>query len=151
MNLTTWNPLREMEEMLERYNRRTGLLPRTTNNERESLMASDWSPAVDIEESSKEFLIKVELPEVKKDDVKVTINEGVLSIEGERKIEKESKEDKKYHRVERFYGRFARSFSLPDNVKHDDIKAEFKDGMLKVHLEKTEKVKPKSIDVEIAA
>jgi len=104
---------------------------------------------VDISEDDKEYLIKVELPEVKKEDVKVTAEEGTLTIMGERKFEKEEK-GKKYHRVERSYGSFGRSFSFPDDASPEKVSAEFKDGMLTVHLAKTEKAKPQQIEVKVA-
>ena len=106
------------------------------------------APRVDIAETDKEFSIKAEIPEVKKEDVKVTVDNGVLTIRGERKQEKEEK-DKKFHRVERFYGSFMRSFTLPDNVDESKIEASFKDGMLNLTIPKTEATKPKAIDVKI--
>ena len=109
----------------------------------------EWAPLVDISEDDKEYLIKAELPEVKKEDVKVTAEEGTLTIMGERKFEKEEK-GKKYHRVERAYGSFVRNFSIPDDVSPDKITAEFKDGVLTVHLGKTEQAKPQHIEVKVA-
>jgi HSP20 family protein len=85
---------------------------------------------------------------VKKEDVKVTVENGVLTITGERKFEKE--EDKKYHRIERSYGNFLRSFTLPDAADSSKVTAEFKDGVLKVHLPKSEKAKPKAVEVKVA-
>jgi HSP20 family protein len=93
-------------------------------------------------------VIKVELPEIKKEDVKVTVENGTLTISGERKFEKEEK-DKKYHRVERAYGSFVRSFALPGGTDGSKVSAEFKDGVLKVHLPKTEQAKPKAIEVKV--
>lgn len=112
------------------------------------MTVSEWTPLVDITEDEKEYLIKAELPEVKKEDVKVTVEDGVLTITGERKFEKEEK-DKKYHRIERAYGSFMRSFTLPDTAAGDKVSAEFKDGVLKVHLPKSPEAKPKSIDVKV--
>ena len=112
------------------------------------MTVSEWAPLVDLVEDDKEYLIKAELPEVKKEDVKVTVENGVLSIGGERKFEKEE-ENKKYHRIERAYGSFMRSFALPQDAAGDKINAEFKDGVLKVHLPKSAEAKPKSIDVKI--
>src|SRR5256885_1114590 len=108
-----------------------------------------WTPLADITEDEKEYLIKAELPEIKKEDVKVTVENGVLTISGERKFEKEEK-NKKYHRVERGYGTFMRSFTLPDDADANKIKAEFKNGLLKVHLPKSEHAKPKQIEVNVA-
>ena len=98
--------------------------------------------------TTRSTLIKAELPEVKKEDVKVTVDNGVLTITGERKFEKEEK-GKKYHRVERGYGSFMRSFALPEGAAGDKISAEFKEGVLKVHLAKSGEAKPKSIDVKV--
>jgi HSP20 family protein len=109
----------------------------------------DWSPSVDVSETDKEYLIKVELPGVDKQDVKVSIHEGVLTIQGERKLESEEK-NKKYHRVEREYGRFARSFVLPENVDETSVGASHKDGLLNVTLGKVEQAKPKAIEVKVA-
>lgn len=148
MAITRWNPFREMDEMLEQYARASGRLKAQREGGQEVIAASDWSPSVDITETDKEFLVKAEVPEVKKEDVKITVNAGVLTISGERRLEKEEK-DRKHHRIERYYGTFSRSFTLPDNVREDGIRAEHKDGMLYVHLPKAEAPKPRSIDVKI--
>ena len=103
----------------------------------------------DITEDDKEYLIKAELPEMSKEDVKVTVENGVLTIAGERKFEKEEKK-KKYHRVERGYGSFVRTFALPEDADADRVKAQFKQGILEVHLPKNEKAKPKQIEVNVA-
>jgi HSP20 family molecular chaperone IbpA len=97
----------------------------------------------------KEYLIKTELPEMRKEDVKVTAENGVLTISGERKFEKEEKK-KKYHRVERGFGTFMRSFALPDDADFSKVNAEFKNGVLTVHVPKSEHAKPKQIDVKVA-
>jgi HSP20 family protein len=114
----------------------------------ESITVAEWAPLVDITEDDKEYIIKTELPEIKKDDVKVSVENGLLTIVGERKFEKE--ENKKYHSVERAYGRFVRSFVLPEGVDPDKVNAEFRDGVLKVHLAKSEQTKPKQIEVKVA-
>ncbi len=145
MALVRWDPWQEIEGMFDRYSRAVG---RPTTGDRESLAGIDWSPRVDISETDKEFLIKAEIPEVKKEDVKVAVDDGVLSIRGERKQEKEEK-GKKLHRVERFYGCFSRSFILPDNIDEEKIKASFRDGMLQLQLPKSEKAKPKSVEIEV--
>ena len=103
---------------------------------------------MDISETDAEYLIKAELPEVKKDDVNVTVQEGVLTIHGERGQEKEEK-GKKYHRVERSYGSFVRSFTVPGDVDETKVRAESKDGLLHLHLPKSEKAKPKAIEVKV--
>ncbi len=108
-----------------------------------------WTPSVDITEDEKEYLVKADLPEVKKEDVKITVENGVLTITGERKFEKEEK-DKKYHRVERSHGNFLRSFTLPDGADASKVNAEFKDGVLKAHLPKSDKAKPKAVEVKVS-
>ncbi|WP_455387647.1 Hsp20/alpha crystallin family protein [Petrachloros mirabilis] len=147
MTLVRWDPFRELESMSDRLNR-VFARPAPSTSSREALTVADWMPTVDISESDSEYLIKAELPEVKKEDVKVTVENGVLTLQGERRQEKEEK-GKKYHRVERSYGSFARSFTLPESVDEGAVRAEYKDGMLNLHLPKTEKVKPKSIDVKV--
>ena len=147
--LTRWDPLKEMEELQNRLSGLFGRAPvRRKNGEQESITVAEWAPLVDITEDDKEYLIKAELPEVKKDDVKVTVENGVLSITGERKFEKEEK-GRKYHRVERAYGNFVRSFTLPDDADANKVNAEFKDGVLKVHVTKSEAAKPKQIEVKV--
>jgi HSP20 family protein len=148
MNLLRLDPSRELEEMSERFTRLLGRLPARQEGGKETLTVADWSPAVDISEDAKEYVIKAELPEVKKEDVKVTVQDGVLTIQGERKQEKEEK-GKKYHRIERTYGTFVRSFTVPDNADDTKVVAEFRDGVLHVHLLKAEKAKPKAIEVKV--
>ncbi len=150
MAIVRWDPFRELEEMSDRLNRmitRPGSA-QSAGQAKEVMTVADWSPTVDISETEAEYAIKAELPEVKKEDVKVTVEDGVLTLQGERKQEKEEK-GKKYHRVERSYGRFVRSFTLPDSVDESKVKAEYADGVLHLHLPKSEKAKPKQIDVKI--
>ena len=149
MTLTRWNPLREMDEIFDRFNRSFGRHPARGEGSQELMTVADWAPTVDISETEDEYLIKVELPGVPKEDVKVTIHDGVLTLQGERKLEREEK-NKKFHRVERAYGSFARSFTLPDNVDGNKVTAEHKDGLLYLHLNKVEEAKPKSIEVKVA-
>ncbi|MEK6619143.1 MAG: Hsp20/alpha crystallin family protein [Nitrospirota bacterium] len=147
--ITRWDPFRELEEMQNRLSTLVGRAPvRKNGAKKEAMTVAEWAPLVDITEDDKEYLIKAELPEVKKEDVKLTAHDDVLTITGERKYEKEEK-GKKYHRVERAYGSFERSFTLPEDADEGKIAAEFKDGVLKVHLPKSEKAKPKSIEVKI--
>lgn len=149
-NLTRWNPFREMEELQKRLNNLFTLEPaRVANGSEESLTVAQWAPVVDITEDDKEYLIKAELPEVAKDGVKVTVENGVLTLSGERRLEREEK-NRRYHRVERAYGRFSRSFSIPDDADASKVTAEFKDGVLSVHLVKSEAARPKTIDVKVA-
>lgn len=138
---------REMEEFSERLNRLFGARMRG-NGQKESLLVTDWMPAVDIQETQAEYLIKVELPEIKKDDVKVTVEDGLLAIRGERKQEKEEK-GKKFHRIERSYGTFLRTFTVPMDAEENKVAADFQDGILRVHLPKTEKPRPKALEVKV--
>jgi HSP20 family protein len=121
---------------------------RAPNGKEEALTVAEWAPLVDIVEDDKQYLIKAELPEVTKADVKVTVQDDVLTITGERTFEKEAN-GKKYHRVERAYGRFGRSFTVPEDADGNGVVAEYKDGVLKIHLPKSEKAKPKAIEVKI--
>lgn len=147
MNIVKWSPFRELEDMQARLNRLFTESP--IRRETDGLFFGDWTPPVDVQETEKEYLIKAELPDVKKEDVKVEMLDGVLTIEGERKQEKEEK-GKRFHRVERTYGKFVRQFTLPTEVEAGKIQAEFKDGMLNVHLPKTAEAKPKAIEVKVA-
>ncbi len=148
--LKRWNQLKDLETFQHGLDNLLGRasLHRPEGQE-EPMAVVEWSPLVDISEDDQEYLIKAELPDVKKEDVKVTAQEGTLTIMGERKFEKEEK-GKKYHRVERAYGSFGRSFSLPDDASPAKVSAEFKDGVLTVHLIKDEKAKPQQIEVKIS-
>ena len=148
MTLVRWDPFRELEDMSERLNRVFSRPALRSTGGKEHLTVADWTPTVDISETDGEYLITAELPEVKKEDVKVTVEDGVLTLQGERRQEKEEK-GKKFHRVERSYGSFVRSFTLPESVDDGGVKAEYKDGVLNLHLPKTEKVKPKAIEVKV--
>jgi HSP20 family protein len=148
--ITRWDPFKELEDMQSRLNTMFGRAPvRKGGDKEEALTVAEWAPLVDITEDDKEYLIKAELPDVKKEDIKLTVDEDVLTITGERKYEKEEK-GKKYHRVERAYGSFMRSFTLPEDADGSKVSAECKDGLLKVHLPKSEKAKPKSIEVKVS-
>jgi HSP20 family protein len=147
--LTRWDPFKEMEDLQSRFAKIFGLTPvRAGNGGQELMTVTEWAPSVDIIEDDKEWLVKADLPEVKKEDVKVNVENGVLTITGERKFEKEEK-DKKYHRIERSYGNFLRSFTLPEGADGAKVTADFKDGVLKVHLPKNEKAKPKTVEVKV--
>ncbi len=125
------------------------LSPAHSNEEGNTLLSlSDWSPLVDITEDEKEYLISADLPQVAKDDVKVVVENGSLIIKGERQREAEHK-DKKVHRIERSYGSFHRSFSLPEDTDGKGVTANFKDGVLRVSLPKSEEKKPKLIEVQV--
>jgi len=145
MALIRRDPGREMEDMLDLYTRAVGQ-PRAGSQE--VIATGDWVPLVDIAETDKAFVIKVEIPEVNKEDVKVTVDNRVLTIWGERKQEKEE-EGKKFHRVERSYGIFTRSFTLPDNVDENKVTATFKNGMLNLQIQKAKVAIKKAIEVKV--
>lgn len=145
---TKWDPFKEMEELTNRLAPWLSTEARPGGSQNETMTVTQWVPLVDITEDEKEYLIKTELPEVKKEEVKVTVENGRLSISGERKFAREEK-DKKYHRLERSYGSFLRSFTLPDAVKAEQVVAEFKDGVLLVHVPKTAKPAAKNIEVNV--
>jgi len=154
MNLIRYEPtspnfplFREMEEMSDRLNRLFGTWTRPVNG-KEPLTVVDWTPSVDIEETETEYLVKAELPEIKREDVKVTVENGILTLRGERKHEKEEK-NRKFHRVERSYGTFLRTFTVPTDADEAKVAADFKEGILRVHLPKTEKPRPKTIEVRV--
>lgn len=149
MNLVKWDPFRELEDVSNRLNRIFGQSLARSESGQNMLAVSDWAPSVDISETDSAYLIKGEIPGVKKEDVKVTIQDGMLTIQGERRQEKEEK-GKKFHRIECSYGSFARSFRVPSDADENSVKAEFKDGMLNVTLAKSEKAKPKSINVSVS-
>ena len=147
--LTRWNQLRQLEALQHGLGSLFSRSPaQWPEGQEEQIAVPEWAPLVDISEDDKEYLIKAELPEVKREDVKVTAEEGTLTITGERTFEKEEK-GRKYHRVERSYGSFVRNFSLPDDASPAKVSAEFKDGVLSVHLGKTQKAKPTHIEVKV--
>ena len=149
--VTTWNPLREMDEAQNRLNRffLGGFPNRIASGEIHSLAVADWSPEVDISEDDQGYLLKADLPEMKKDDVRVTVEDGILSVSGERKTEKEDQK-RKFHRIERCYGTFRRSFTLPEDANGSKVTADFRDGVLKVHLPIMPIAKSKAIEVKVA-
>jgi HSP20 family protein len=114
----------------------------------ETLPLTTWTPLCDIYETEREIVLKMELPEVKKEDVRVTLENNVLTMRGERKFE-ERAEGENYHRVERQYGEFMRSFSLPTTVDPEGIKATYKDGVLAMTLPKRKDARPKQIEVKV--
>ena len=144
MQLTRWNPLTEIDEIQQRLNRL--FFDRTTRTAGEGF--ADFMPAVDIQETDNEFLVKADLPGIKKEEIKIQVVDGVLAIEGERRQEKEEK-GKRFHKVEREYGRFVRRFALPTEVEGEKVHAEFKEGVLNVVLPKAPAAKPTHIEVKV--
>lgn len=149
MQLTSWRPFQEMDDLLHRYARRfdtrpPALFDKSGNN------ITQWSPAADISESNKEYLIKAELPDVDKDDIQVSVKDGALTIDGERKHCEED-ENETYHRLESFYGKFSRTFALPANADESRIKADCKNGVLRVHIAKREASDPaKPVNIKVS-
>ena len=143
MNITRWEPFREMEDFFRQYSPMLGRSLRRSGGEE-----TNWTPLADITETDKEYLIKAELPDVKKEDVKITLEDGVITLTGERRHEKEHKDENEI-RVESFYGTFSRSFALPDNVDPNGIRAESKDGVLRVRIPKKQASKTKPISIEV--
>jgi HSP20 family protein len=147
--MTRWDPFRELDDLQNRLSTLFGRAPvRKDGPKDEALTVAEWAPLVDIVEDDHQYLIKAELPEVKKEDVRLTVQDGVLSLSGDRKFVKEEK-GKKYHRVERAYGSFVRTFTLPEDANEQKVSADFKDGLLQIHLPKSEKARPKNIEVKI--
>jgi HSP20 family protein len=144
MRLVSWSPFQEFENVFNRYN---GLVGRNWPREAERNVA-EWRPVANISETDSEYLIKAELPEVKKEDVEVTVHEGVITIKGERH-EETAQETEKQHRVESVYGSFSRSFALPADVDESRIRASSKDGILRVHLPKAEVKKPTPVAIDV--
>ena len=144
MRLVSWSPFQEFENVFSRYN---GLVGRNWSRDEDRAVA-EWRPVANISETDSEYLIKAELPEVKKDDVEVTVHEGVITIKGERR-EETTEDSERRHRVESVYGSFARSFALPADVDESGIRAGSRDGILRVHLPKVEVKKPKPIAIDV--
>jgi HSP20 family protein len=147
--LTRWDPMQDIQEFEKRLSSWMGRAPMKKEGDKESMRVMEWAPLVDITEDEKEYVIKADLPEIKKEDVKISVQDGVLVISGERKYEKEEK-GKKYHRVERSYGSFERSFTVPADAEEENVSAQFKDGVLTVHLPKGETAKPKRLEIKVS-
>jgi len=145
MNMQVWNPFQEFENLLSRYNKSASSSDTQLSND---LSFADWAPSCDIEEEEDRYVIKADLPGVDKKDIDVKLENGVISIRGEKQTEKETGKGTKRHRTERFHGSFARSFSLPDAVKDERVEANYKDGVLSLVIPKAEEAKPKSIDIK---
>lgn len=146
MKLAKWDPFRDVEDIFDRYSRAMNFPMRWRGGS--ALEAGDWSPKVDISETDNHFQIIAEIPGISRDDVKINIENNILTIQGERKEEKEEK-GQRFHRIERYFGSFSRSFSLPHYVDENHVEATFKDGLLTLQIPKTEAAKPKSIEVKL--
>lgn len=148
MNLVSWSPFRDMEGFFDRYNRLLSDRDLVGLDDDALRTNLSWRPRADISESKKEYLIKAELPEVERDDIHIEIENGMLTISGERQMEKDE-ETEKQHRIESFYGKFLRSFSLPSDVDEAKISAKTKSGVLKVHLPKTTPTVAKPVEISV--
>jgi HSP20 family protein len=147
MNLMRWEPFRETEDFLRNLSPPMfGRWPQLLGEERAAKF--EWSPVVDIKETETEYLVNAELPGVKKEDFKISLDEGVLTIEGERRHEKEIKGET-IHRVERFYGTFCRSFTLPEYADANAIRAEYVNGVLSVHVPKLKIEKRQALEIKV--
>ena len=147
MGIIRWDPFDELDDVQVRLNRL--LSGRLDNPATDGPAFGDWAPAVDVRETDKEYLIKADLPEVRKEDVKVEFQDGFLTVEGERNQEKEEN-GTRFHKIEREYGKFVRRFALPTEVDTANVQAEFKDGVLNVHLPKSATALPRTIEVKVA-
>ena len=147
MELTKWEPLREIEDFFDRYTR---ALAFPFGRGSDLIANGSWAPRVDVSENDTAFVIKAEIPGVSKDDVKVTLDNGVLTLQGERHQEREEK-GWRFHRMERSYGHFMRSFSLPSNVDESHLKASFHDGLLEVDIPKLEHTQSHAVQVPVEA
>ena len=145
MAVIRWDPFRDLNTLQDRMNRLFEDAGRGMRNE-EPASTTIWSPAVDIYETEGEIVVKAELPGMDRKDIQLNLENNVLTIRGDRRFEKETKEDN-YQRIERSYGGFSRSFSIPTTVDEDQIRADYKDGVLKVALPKKEQAKPKQIQI----
>ena len=146
MSLIRWEPFGTVDDALARLPSLLGRWPRAFEANGEKLF--DWSPSVDISETDTEYLLRAELPAVKKEDVRITFDDGTLTISGERRQKTEEMKEK-MHRVESFYGKFSRSFVLPDNADSESIRAESKDGVITVHVAKAKSEPKKATEIKV--
>ena len=149
MAIVRWEPFRELLSTQDRFNQLFNQTFSQAFGEGNELGNRTWAPAVDVYEDDQHLVIKAELPGLDPKDVEVRVENHTLFLTGERKFEKETKEGN-YHRVERSYGSFSRSFTLPNSVSSENAQAEYKDGVLKLTLAKREEAKPKTIKIEVA-
>jgi HSP20 family protein len=146
MRVIKWEPFRDVDDVFDRFF--ADAFRRFPRQAAESRPALDWAPLADVSETEGEYLIKAELPEVRKEDVNVTVLDGVLTLSGERKQEKHA-DGEKLHRVERQYGAFVRRFALPENADEQAIRAESKDGVIVIHVPKHKVVQPEPRQIQV--
>jgi HSP20 family protein len=147
MNNPNWDPLHEMEELLERYGRQRPAAS-VAHGRSEHLASAEWRPLVDISETAESYLIEAELPGVRREDVRLGIDEGVLTLQGQRHA-RATDEGRKYHRAERASGRFARSFALPESADCERIAARFEEGLLCISIPKMAERRKRGIEIRI--
>ncbi|MBN1255070.1 MAG: Hsp20/alpha crystallin family protein [Deltaproteobacteria bacterium] len=145
MGVTRWEPLKDLMDLQERMHK---LFDETFSRGTHDQESGVWSPPVDIMEKGEEIVLKMEIPEVDQKSIDIKMEGTVLTIKGERQLEEGTKRED-YHRLERPYGTFSRSFSLPNTVDQEKIKASHDDGILRITLPKKEETKPKQIKVEV--
>jgi HSP20 family protein len=143
-----WDPVRDLSSIQDKMNQLFEDTFTRTKGREEGLGTGMWTPAVDIYETNDAVTVKAELPGLAREQVGIEIKDGLLTLRGERKVEKEVKEEN-YHRIERAYGTFQRSFSLPSTIDQEKISAALKDGVLELTLPKREQAKPKQITVAV--
>jgi HSP20 family protein len=148
MRVIKWEPFRDVDDMFDRFFAETMRRWPRAGGSAEGQQAKEWAPMADVSETDGEYVIKAELPEVRKEDVNITVQDGVLTLSGERKQEKRE-ENEKVHRVERFYGSFARRFALPENADEQGINAECRDGIIAIHIPKQKEVERQPRQIEI--
>lgn len=146
MNLIRWNPWTEVNTLQNRINNIFNESFYPTEWKDDELGVGGWKPVVDIYDDDQKLVIKAELPGVDKKDIEIDLKDRVLTLKGERTYENEAKEDS-YYRKERFYGKFHRAFTLPADYDSEKVKADFKDGVLKIDIPKPEEKKPKKITI----
>jgi HSP20 family protein len=146
MRVIHWEPFRDIDDVFDRFFADT--LRRQPRQVAQAKQGYDWAPVADVTESESEYLIKAELPEVRKEDLSITVQDGVLTLTGERKQEKRE-DTAKVHRVERFYGTFARRFALPENADEQSIRAESRDGVVLIHIPKQKVVQPQPRQITV--
>jgi HSP20 family protein len=145
MGVSRWDPFRDLSVLQERMNRLFEDAGRGYRGD-DAAATTTWSPAVDIFETESEIMVKAELPGIERKDIALNLDNNVLTLKGERKFEKETRQEN-YHRIERSYGVFSRAFSIPAIVDEEKIRADYKDGILTIALPKKEQVKPKQIKI----
>jgi HSP20 family protein len=146
MRVIKWEPFRDVDDVFDRFFAET--LRRWPRQAAEGRASLDWAPAADVSETEAEYLIKADLPEVRKEDVSITVQDGVLTLSGERRQEVRA-DNEKVHRVERAYGSFARRFALPENADEQSIRAESRDGVILIHIPKQKVVQPQPRQITI--